>query len=142
LKINYTRYLIPLALIVFLIYRRIKRTIGFQKYIPAVIVTRIILFSIVSAIVLFFTVTQINSLIADIAGFSIGLLLLYLAIKNKVFEKREKGLYYRAHIWIELIIMILFLARFVYRFSEYLLHILRLTVRKKCRTAYKIYATR
>jgi hypothetical protein len=113
---NYTRYLIPLALIVFLIYRRIKRTIGFQKYIPAVMITRIVLFSLVSSMVLFFTVTQTISLIADIAGISIGLSLLYLAIKNTVFEKREGGLYYRTHIWIELTIMILFLGRFIYRF--------------------------
>ncbi len=120
---NYTRYLIPLGLIIFLIYRRIKRTIGFQKYIPAVMIFRIILFSLVATMVLSFTVTKTTSLIADLAGISLGLTLLYLAVKNTVFEKRQDGLYYRTHIWIELTILILFLARFIYRFYTLFTHV-------------------
>ena len=111
---NY-KYLFPILLFGFLIYRRIQKTIGFQKYTSSRLIFRIVLFSIVAVVILAFTVRNPMSVLADLAGVLLGISLVYFAIKNTIFEKRDDGLYYRTHIWIELTVLFLFFARLIYR---------------------------
>ncbi len=115
---NYEEYLIPILLIGFLIYRRIKKTIGFQKYSQWKLIFRIVLFSLVSVLLLGITIIHPMSLIADSIGIAIGIGLVYISIKNTTFEKRPDGFYYRTHIWIELSLLLLILGRLAFRFYK------------------------
>jgi len=110
------KYLIPVLLVGFLIYRRIQKTIGFQKYTPSRLIFRIVLFSLVVTLILCLTILQPMSLISDLVGIILGLVLVFFAIKNTIFETRSEGLFYRTHIWVELTVLFLFFARLLYRF--------------------------
>ncbi len=112
---HYKQLLIPVLLIGFLIYRRIKKTIGFQKYSQGKLIFRIVLFSLVSVLLLALTVFHPISFISDIVGIALGVGLVYLAIKNTKFEQRTDGMYYRTHIWIELSVLLLILGRVAFR---------------------------
>jgi cytochrome b561 len=52
----------------------------------------------------------------DLVGVAIGLPLLYFAAKHSVFEWRGDDVFYKTHIWIEILVLILFFFRFFYRF--------------------------
>jgi hypothetical protein len=55
-------------------------------------------------------------LVGDGIGVLAGLILAYIATNHAKFEKRENKLYFKTHIWVEMIVLILFLVRFGYRF--------------------------
>ncbi|HWY36390.1 MAG TPA: hypothetical protein VNX68_17225 [Nitrosopumilaceae archaeon] len=114
---NYSS-LLPVLLIGFLIYRRVQRTIGFQKYSPNRLKFRIGLLSIIAIVLLVLTFLHPISLISDGLGIILGLVLVYFAIKNTIFDNRVDGLFYRTHIWIELTVLFLFFARLIYRFYQ------------------------
>jgi hypothetical protein len=113
---SFKHYIIPVLLIAFLIFRTIRRTIGLQKYSKTRLSIRIVIFSIVSLLMVGLAIAHPISLIYDTVGILIGLGLLYLSIKNIVFEKRNDELFYRTHIWIELSVLSIFFARLSYRF--------------------------
>lgn len=113
---NYTQYIVIAIAIIFLVYRRIKNAIGFQQYSRNKLWEKIILFSVGSVLLLAVSITKPLSLVGDLIGIIIGLGLMYLATKNLLFEQKKDGLYYRTHIWVELAILVLFFARFSFRF--------------------------
>lgn len=53
-----------------------------------------------------------------ILGILGGWLLVFFAKKNISFEKRRGKIYFRTHIWVEMILLTLFLSRFLYRVTE------------------------
>ncbi len=110
------KYLIPVLLVGYLIYRRVQKTIGFQKYTPSRLTFRIVLFSLVSILILSVTLVNPMALLADAVGILLGLVLVYFAVKNTIFENRGEGLFYRTHIWVELTVLFLFFTRLLYRF--------------------------
>jgi hypothetical protein len=110
------RYLIPVLLVGYLIYRRVQRTIGLQKYTSSRLIFRIVLFSLVAAMILAVNALQPMALISDGVGIILGVTLVYFAAKNTIFENRADGLYYRTHIWVELTVLCLFFSRLIYRF--------------------------
>ncbi|CAN5897727.1 hypothetical protein BH11BAC7_BH11BAC7_30970 [soil metagenome] len=112
---NYSQYLIP-ALFVLLIARKVKGSIGFQKFAKARLIIRICLFSFVALMLLTTAALHPISYISDFVGALLGFGLLYWAMKLTIFENREAGLYYRTNIWIEVTIIALFLIRFISRF--------------------------
>lgn len=54
-------------------------------------------------------------LIPDGIGIITGLVLAYIATNHAQFEKRGEGLYFKTHIWVEIVVIVLFLVRFSYR---------------------------
>jgi hypothetical protein len=107
-------------LITLLILRRISRGIGFQKFSSASLIVRMIIFAMVALFILAFDVGYyaINSpvsLIPDAISIVAGLVLAYIATNHAQFENRENGLYFKTHVWVEITVIILFLARFIYR---------------------------
>jgi hypothetical protein len=114
---NFKQYIIPVILIAFLISRKIRRTIGFQKYSKPRLIIRIVILSIVTLPVLALAALHPISLVSDTVGVLIGFVLLFFATKNTVFEKRNDNLFYRTHIWIELLILFIFFGRLLYRIS-------------------------
>jgi hypothetical protein len=102
-------------LVALLLFRRIKRSVGFQKYNETSLIIRMVLFSIVSLLFLGFGFLYPMAFINDGVGIIAGLILAYIATNHAQFEKRDNGLYFKTHVWIELAVVCLFLFRFIYR---------------------------
>ncbi len=109
------KFPIIVFLIALILARRIRRSIGFQKFNEPLLIVRVVLFSIVSVLFLAFAFLYPMAFVSDGLGIIIGLVLAYTATNHAKFEKRENGLYFKTHIWVEIVVITLFLARFVYR---------------------------
>lgn len=104
------------AAVLFLLYRRVKNGIGFQKYEKHALLGKILLFSVAAIFSVIMSITRPDPLFGAAAGILAGLGLVYVATKDVQFEIRKDGLYYRTTIWIELTVLLLFFARFIFRF--------------------------
>jgi hypothetical protein len=113
---NPNNLVIPALVICLLLFLRIRRIMRFQIYSPGALVLRAVLFAVFAFMSLATAILNPLTLLADVVGIVIGLGLLYFGVQHAVFEKREKGLFYRTHIWVEIVILILFVARYAYRF--------------------------
>ncbi|HTB32680.1 MAG TPA: hypothetical protein VK808_11670 [Bacteroidia bacterium] len=102
-------------LVTLILFRRVKRSIGFQKYSQPTLIIRVVLFSIITLAILAFAILNPKVLLPDGLGILAGLVLAYIATNHAQFEKREDGLYYKTHLWVEITVICLFLARFIYR---------------------------
>ena len=103
------------ALVAWLLVRRIKRSIGFQKYNPTTLIMRMVAFGIIALSILCTSIIFPSVLWYEGLGIIAGLVLAYIATNHAEFEKRENVLYFKTHVWIEIIVICLFLARFIYR---------------------------
>jgi hypothetical protein len=112
---NYSQYVIPFLLIALILYRRVKRSIGFQAYHPRRLVIRSTILLLVGLLLLGVSAIHPISYIYEAAGCLLGGVLLAMAIRWSRFEKREGTIFYRTHIWIETLVLFLFLSRFLYR---------------------------
>ena len=113
---------LPIALIVLIfllgIYKRARRNIGLQRLSQGYLLFRIILFTVVGLIFFIEGAFHPVSLVSNIAGILIGVILAYYAIFPTTFEQRDGKLYYRPNIWIGSLVTLLFLLRLIYRFYE------------------------
>lgn len=109
------KIIILITLVALLLVRRLQRSIGFQQYRQTTLIVRMILFAVLALSLLSSAVIRPVGLIPDIIGIIAGLVLAYIATNHAEFEKREERLYFKTHIWVEIIVIILFLVRFSYR---------------------------
>ncbi|PLS03683.1 DUF1453 family protein [Neobacillus cucumis] len=107
---------IIIALVLFGIYRRVRRNIGWQELNTRKLVIRTFIFSIIGLAFLAGGLSHPISLISDIGGIIVGILLAYYGAALTTFEKREKNFFYRPNIWIGSTVTFLFLARLIFRF--------------------------
>ncbi|MCK6256463.1 hypothetical protein LCY76_07645 [Fictibacillus sp. KIGAM418] len=107
---------VPLMVMAFIIYRRTKRTIGFQPYKPGRLVFRMIIFAVIMIAFLVNAALHPTTLLYAVPGTLIGVVLVIFAAKHSTYQWRESQLFYRTHKWIEAAVLILFLGRFFYRF--------------------------
>lgn len=116
------QHIISLAVLavvfVWVIYLRVKRTIGFQRFERRRIYTRTGIFGTIGALVLASGFLHPILYAGDAAGLVAGAALALLAIRFLVFERRDEAWYYRTHVWIESVVLVLFLARLVLRVWE------------------------
>lgn len=110
-------YVIPILIIGFIIYRRTKRTIGFQKLARRRLTFRLTLFSILGAIIFLLGFVHPIHFIGYLIGLAGGAFLGRTAIRHTRFEHRSDGWYYRTHLWVEVTVLILFLGRIAYRYA-------------------------
>ncbi|ASP26500.1 kinase [Bacillus velezensis] len=108
----------PVLMIAFFLYKKVKRSVGFQPLKPRWLYTRMILFSLLAAALAFFSITHPALYGHLIFGTFCGWLLVLFAKRNISFEERRGKMYFRTHLWIELILLTLFLSRFIYRVIE------------------------
>jgi len=113
---NPTQYIIIILLMGYVIFKRIRRATTFQKYMPMLLVFRIILFSLISLILLWIATLEPTQYLFDLCGMALGVFLTYAAVKNIQIEKRKDGLFFRTHMWIEVGILILFFLRLGWRY--------------------------
>ncbi len=107
---------IVIILVLFAMYRRVRRNIGWQKLRRGNLRYRIMIFLIIGVLFLAGSAMHPISLISDVIGIGLGLLLAYYGVKFTEFEQREDSLYYRPNTLIGMIVTVLFLGRFLYRF--------------------------
>jgi len=109
------KFVVIIALVTMLIVRRIKRSIGFQKFNETTLIIRMVLFGVIILSILSYAITNPASIVWDVLGIVVGMILAYVATNHAQFEKREDALYFKTHVWVEIAVICLFLARFVYR---------------------------
>jgi len=102
--------------ILFAIYRRMRRNIGRQPVQPARMRSRMIILSIVGALITFGALRDMNLLGAMLAGIAGGAALGWFGLQHTKFEKTEKGDFYTPHTYIGLVVSLLLLGRIAYRF--------------------------
>ncbi|WP_248928449.1 hypothetical protein [Paenibacillus hamazuiensis] len=103
------------AILGFAIYRRVRRSIGFQKLSRSRLIVRTGIFAVIGVLILIAGVQHPLYLLGDAAGIAIGGILAWQAVKHSQFERRLDGWYYRTHIGVELSVLFLFLGRLTYR---------------------------
>jgi membrane protein CcdC involved in cytochrome C biogenesis len=111
---------IPVILMLFLIYRRIRRTVGFQPYHARKLKVRIGIFGALA--IALFAAGFLHPIVwaADAGGLIAGGVLAIFAVRHNRFEWQGATLYYRTHAAIQAIVVALFVSRVAYRlFSVY-----------------------
>jgi hypothetical protein len=112
---NWTHYIFAALFIGFIIYRRTKRTIGFQKLSRRRLMFRTIMFGVLGLVILGLGFLHPIFFVADAIGLVGGVALGLVAIRHTRFEKREDVWFYRTHLWVEITVLVLFLGRVAYR---------------------------
>lgn len=112
------QYAIPIAIIALVIYRRTKRSIGFQKLSVRRMNVRLGFFAFIGLLLLLLAIRHPIMLVGYAVGIAGGLVLARYAALHFKTEARGDGLYYRTHIWIESTVLALFLGRIAYRMIE------------------------
>jgi hypothetical protein len=110
--------IVPAALVGFVVYRRIRRSIGFQKFSPGRLKFGIALFTLLGGMLLVQSGLRSLPLAASLAGAAIGAALAFYAVRHVVHELRDDGLFVKTHIIIESSVLLLFLGRLGYRIMQ------------------------
>jgi len=104
------------AFILFAIYRRMRRNIGRQPVQPARMRSRMIMLSVIGALITVGAMRDMNLLGAMLAGIAGGAALGWFGLQHTKFEKTEQGDFYTPHTYIGLVVSLLLLGRIAYRF--------------------------
>jgi hypothetical protein len=115
---HFSSALLPIVLIGWMIYRRIRRTVGYQKLIRSRLKFRTGMFALLGLLILAMAFRHPIQFAGDAIGLTGGLVLGYFGIRHLKFEKREEGWFYRTHVWVEVTVLVLFLSRVAYRVVE------------------------
>lgn len=115
---HYTSVIIILALVVWGLYRRIRRTVGFQYLNRGRITSRVVIFAILAVIILASGTVHPLSYVSDAVGLVVGGIIAYLSARTTRFEMRNGRWGYVQHLWIGIGIVIVFIGRLAFRFIE------------------------
>lgn len=115
---NSVSIVLIICLVLFSIYRRVRRNIGWQPLNTRTMTFRTVIFLVIGA--LFLTASGFHpiSLISDVVGIVLGIVLAYYASVMTRYEQRNGGWYFRPNTWIGGAVTALFLFRLIYRFYE------------------------
>lgn len=114
------RSLTPILLglvVVWGVFRRIKRTIGRQPLQPKRLQIRIALLAVIGALMLITSYRNPSLIGALVLGVGIGALLGAFGLQHTKFEQTTEGRFYTPHTYIGVGITLLFVGRLVYRFA-------------------------
>ncbi|MFB5191839.1 hypothetical protein [Alicyclobacillus fastidiosus] len=115
---HYTSVIIIVALVLFGMYRRVRRTVGFQPLVRGRLTTRVVIFSILALVILAAGITSPWSYISDAVGLVIGGIIAYISARTTKFEMRNGRWGYLQHLWIGIGLIVLFVGRLAFRFIE------------------------
>jgi hypothetical protein len=112
-----TPYLIT-AIIVWALYRRVRRSIGRQRVQEKRMWVRIGILMLVAILIAASVARDVDLLGVLAAGIVCGAALAYVGIKYTKFEVTSQGRFYTPHAYIGLVIAALFVGRVLYRFLD------------------------
>jgi len=104
------------AFILLAIYRRVRRNIGRQPVRPVRMRSRMIVLSVIGALIALGATRDVNLLGALLAGIAGGAALGWFGLQHTKFETTENGEFYTPHTYIGLTVSLLLLGRIAYRF--------------------------
>lgn len=110
-----TPYLIA-ALVVWGVYRRMRRSFGRQRVREGRMWFRVGLFTLIAALAAVSVARDVDMLGTLLAGIACGAVLGYIGLKHTKFEVTPDARFYTPHAYIGLVVTALFLGRIVYRF--------------------------
>ncbi|MGH8296075.1 MAG: DUF1453 domain-containing protein [Steroidobacteraceae bacterium] len=110
-----TPYLIA-ALIVWGVYRRMRRSFGRQRIRDRRMWTRIGILSAVAVLIAVVIARDVEVLGALLAGVACGAVLGYFGLRYTKFEVTAEGRFYTPHAYIGLAVIALFVGKVLYRF--------------------------
>ena len=110
-----TPYLVT-ALIVWAVYRRMRRSFGRQRVRDGLMWLRIGVLTLAAALIGVTIARQVDVLGALLAGIGCGAALGYLGLRHTKFEITAAGRFYTPHAYIGLVVSALFIGRLLYRF--------------------------
>jgi hypothetical protein len=103
------------AFVLLAIYRRVRRNVGRQPVQPLRMRSRMVVLSIVGALITFGAMRDMNLLGAMLAGIAGGAALGWFGLQHTKFEKTAQGDFYTPHTWIGVAVSLLLLGRIAYR---------------------------
>lgn len=98
------------------VYRRLRRNFGWQPLNSRRLQVSTVIMTIFGFILFISGSSHISSLISDLAGTALGIILATCSAAMTRFEQREGQLHYMPNLWIGMIVTLLFLIRFLFRF--------------------------
>ncbi len=104
------------ALVLWSIYRRVRRNFGRQALNTNRLYVRIALLTLVGALMLLTSAPQTELLGALVGGVAAGAVLSWYGLRHTTFETTPEGRFYTPHTCIGLVVTGLFLGRLFYRF--------------------------
>ncbi len=108
--------LLIFALIIFGVYRRMRRTFGRQTVNVPRMWVRVLILIAVGALISYAAVRNLNTLEALAGGVACGAALAFLGLRHTQFEVTSEGRFYTPHTYIGLLVTALFLGRLAYRY--------------------------
>lgn len=110
-----TPYLIA-ALVVWAVYRRLRRSFGRQRVREGFMWLRIGILTAAAAAVATVTVRDVSLLLALLAGMACGAALGFVGLRYTKFQVQSDGRFYTPHTYIGVAVSALFFGRLLYRF--------------------------
>ncbi|QQE77062.1 CcdC protein domain-containing protein [Alicyclobacillus sp. SO9] len=108
------------AIILFGLYRRTRRTIGYQRFAKKRMITRMTIFVVVGVLILLGGIIHPYVYVYDAVGVVAGAVLAYYAMRTTAFESTGDVIRYRPNPWIGVVLIVLFFGRIVDRmFMDY-----------------------
>ncbi len=104
------------GLIVWSIYRRVRRNIGRQPLRPRRIITSIVIFSIIGVAFTGMSLLQLHLLLGISGGLVLGVGLGFVGLRLTKFETTDAGHFYTPNTPIGVGLSVLFIGRLLYRF--------------------------
>jgi hypothetical protein len=101
--------------ILFAVYRRVRRNIGRQPVRPARMRSRMLLLTVVGALIALGATRDFNLLGAVLAGLLAGAALGWFGLQHTQFENTGQGQFYTPHTYIGLFVSLLLIGRIAYR---------------------------
>ena len=103
------------SLLVWGVYRRVRRSIGRQPVQPKRLILRVIIFSVVSVIVAFAGLSYPKVLLGFAGGVALGVALAFVGLRLTRFETTAEGKFYTPNTHIGLALSLLLVGRLAYR---------------------------
>ena len=103
------------ALIIFVVYLRLRRTFGRQLMRPALMVVRMVLFAVLAALLLPTALRSTAFGGAAFGGMVVGILLALWGASRTRFERAGAQLYYVPHTYTGIAVSLLFIGRVAFR---------------------------
>ncbi|MBB6733204.1 DUF1453 domain-containing protein [Cohnella zeiphila] len=103
------------CLVAFAVYRRVRRTVGWQTLRPKSMTVRSVILCVLGVLFLVLGGLHPVSLVSDIIGIVLGIVLAYVGASLTRFEQRGGKLQYLPNPWLGTIVTVLFLGRLAYR---------------------------
>jgi hypothetical protein len=104
------------ALVLFIIYRRFRRSFGRQPLRPTRMIVRMTIFAIIGLLLAPAALRSMAGALAIGMGLALGLGLGVWAGKRTRFERHQDNLHYIPHTYAGMVVSALFLGRLIYRF--------------------------